>query len=75
MRKRLMNPPKGVKPTQLEFEAKLGEIVPNPVFSQCADQQVASGASLKEPIKRLFYQIGESPTWEILRDPSSFHEM
>ena len=37
MRKQILNPPKGVAANQLEFEAKLGAIIPNIVFKQCAE--------------------------------------
>ena len=29
MRHRILKPPQGVAPNQLEFEAKLGEVIPN----------------------------------------------
>lgn len=37
MRRLILNPPGDVRANQLEFEAKLGEIVPDHVFKQCID--------------------------------------
>ena len=57
MRRRILNPPRGVAPNQLEFEAKLGEVMPNALFRQCADQLAQSGQKVPEPVQRLFYQV------------------
>jgi hypothetical protein len=73
MRQRILNPPKGVQPTELEFEAKLGNVVVNELFKQHIEHCQHGGEKVEKPVLRFLDQACRSTTWEMLPDPKIFN--
>lgn len=72
MRQRILNPPQGVQPSELEFEAKLGRVELNDVFKQHIDQLNSSSETIAKPVARFLDQSYRSTTWDFMPDPKSF---
>ena len=71
MRRLILNPPRGTTAKQLEFEAKLGEIVPNPAFKQCVNALLLAGKEdFPGPVFQVMNETEANRTWSLPRNPT-----